>query len=201
MEKVMRVSALGLAALVSLATLTSALAGNECYRRVESPASYRTVAETILVEPERQVAEYVPAVTQAVEERVVVEPAREVMETIPAQYDVVEETVLVSPARRVWQVSDRYGETVGCWVTIPPCYARQARRVLVRPAQYRTVVEPAVTATRLREEIVEPARTVYRTIPARYAERERTVEVAPATAGWAPIGDVCHQGEGDAAVY
>jgi hypothetical protein len=71
----------------------------------------------------------------------------------------------------------------------------------VRPAQYRTVVEPAVTATRLREEIVEPARTVYRTIPARYAERERTVQVAPATAGWAPIGDVCRQGEADAAVY
>jgi hypothetical protein len=201
MEEVMRVSAFGLAGLVSLASLTSALAGNECYRRVESPASYRTVAETVLVEPERQVAEYVPAVTQAVEQTVVVEPAREVTETIPPQYDVVEETVLVSPARRVWQVSDRYGETVGCWVTIPPCYARQARRVLVRPAQYRTVVEPAVTATRLREEVVEPAHTVYRTIPARYAERERTVEVAPATAGWAPIGDVCHQGEADAAVY
>jgi hypothetical protein len=195
MEEVMRVSALGLAGLVSLATMTSALAGNECYRRVVSPASYRTLAETVLVEPERQVAEYVPAVTQAVEQRVVIEPAREVTETIPAQYDVVEETVLVSPARRVWQVSDRYGETVGCWVTIPPCYARQARRVLVRPAQYRTVVEPAVTETRLREEVVEPAHTVYRTLPARYAERERTVQVAPATEGWAPIGDVCNQGE------
>jgi len=197
----MRVSALGLAGLVLLATLTSALAGNECYRRVESPASYRTVAETVLVEPERQVAEYVPAVTQAVEQTVVVEPAREVTETIPAEYDVVEETVLVSPARRVWQVSDRGGETVGCWVTIPPCYAREARRVLVRPARYRTVVEPAVTATRLREEIVEPARTVYRTIPARYATRERTVQVAPATAGWAPIGYACHGGEGEAMAY
>ena len=197
----MRVSALGLAGLVSLTTLTSAMAGNECYRRVESPASYRTVAETVLVEPERQVAEYVPAVTQAVEQTVVVEPAREVTETIPAQYDVVEETVLVSPARRVWQVSDRDGETVGCWVTIPPSYAREARRVLVRPARYRTVVEPAVTATRVREEIVEPAHRVYRTIPARYAERERTVQVAPATAGWAPIGDVCHRGEADAPTY
>ena len=196
----MRVSALGLAGLVSLASFASAHAGNECYRRVAAPATYRTVAEPVLVEPERQVAEYVPAVTQAVEQTVVVEPAREVTETIPPEYGVVEETVMVSPARRVWQVSDRYGETVGCWVTIPPCYARQARRVLVRPAQYRTVVVPAVTETRLRQEIVEPAHTVYRTIPARYAQRERTVEVTPATAGWEPIGDVCH-GEPEAAAY
>jgi hypothetical protein len=59
-----------------------------------------------------------------------------------------------------------------------------------------------VTATRLREEIVEPARTVYRTIPARYAERERTVQVAPATAGWAPIGYACHQdAEAEAPAY
>ena len=128
------------------------------------------------------------------------EPAREVTETIPAEYDVVEETVLVSPAQRVWQVRERYGETVGCWVTVRPRYAREARRVLVRPAQYRTLVVPAVTETRLREVVVEPAHQVLRTIPARYATRERTVEVAPATAGWEPIGDACHE-QPEAAVY
>ena len=197
----MRASALGLAVLVSLVTIGSAQAGHECYRRVVSPASYRTVAETVLVEPERQVAEYVPAVTRAVEQTVVVAPAREVTETIPAQYEVVEETVLVSPARRVWQVSDRDGETVGCWVTIPPSYAREAHRVLGQPARYRTIEEPAVTETRLREEIVEPAHRVYRTIPARYAERERTVQVSAATAGWAPIGGVCPERETEAAAY
>jgi len=197
----MRVLGSALAGLVSLAALGSAQAGNECYRRVVTPATYRTVAETVLVEPERQVAEYVPAVTRSVEETVVLEPAREVTETIPAEYGVVEDTVLVSPARRVWQVSDHYGETVGCWVVIPATYAREAHRVVVHPAQYRTVEEPAVTTTRTREEVVEPAHSVYHTIPARYAERERTVEVAPATAGWAPIGDICHQGEADAAAY
>src|ERR1700691_3068323 len=106
MEEVMRVSALGLAGLVSLATLGSAQAGNECYRRVVTPATYRTVAETVLVEPERQDAAYVPPSTRTVEEPVVVEPARELTETIPAEYGVVENVVLVSPAQRVWQVTD-----------------------------------------------------------------------------------------------
>jgi hypothetical protein len=197
----MRASASGLAGLVLVATVASAQAGNECYRRVVSPPEYRTVAERVLVEPERQVAEIVPAVTQAVEQTVVVEPAHEVTEAIPAEYDLVEETVLVSPAQRVWQVSDQYGETVGCWVTVPPRYAREARRVLVRPPQYRIVVAPAVTETRLREVVVEPAHEVWRTIPARYELRERTVEVAPATEGWQPIGDSCREREADAPVY
>jgi len=195
MEEVMRVSALGLAGFISLATLASAQAGNECYRRVVTPATYRTVAEQVLVEPEREVAEYVPAVTQAVEQTIVVEPAHEVTQTIPAEYDTVEDTVLVSPARRVWEVRDHYGETIGCWVTIPATYAREARQVLVRPAQYRTIEVPALTATRMREEVVEPAHNVYRTLPARYAVREREEMVAPASAGWAPIGDICHQSE------
>jgi hypothetical protein len=60
---------------------------------------------------------------------------------------------------------------------------------------------PAVTATRLREEIVEPAHSVYRTIPARYATRERTVQVSAAAEGWQPIGDACHQGVADEAAY
>ena len=189
----MRVSALGLAGLISLGTLASAQAGNECYRRVVSPAEYRTVAERVLVEPERQVAEYVPAVTQSVEETVVIEPAHELTQTIPAEYGTVEDSVLVSPARRVWQVRDHYGETIGCWVTIPATYAYQERRVVVRPEQYRTIEVPAVTATRTREEIVEPAHSVYHTIPARYETREHEELVAPASAGWAPIGDVCHE--------
>ena len=45
-------------------------------------SAYRTVAERVLVEPERQVAEVVPAVTRTVERTVVVEPAHEVTETI-----------------------------------------------------------------------------------------------------------------------
>jgi hypothetical protein len=56
-------------------------------------------------------------------------------------------------------------------------------------------VVPAETATRVREEVVEPARRVYHVIPARYATRERAVQVSAGSAGWAPIGDDCHARE------
>jgi hypothetical protein len=48
-----------------------------------------------------------------------------------------------------------------------------------------------VTATRARLEVVEPAHTVYHPIPARYALREHTEMVAPASAHWAPASDYC----------
>lgn len=186
----MRVTTLGIAGLVSLAAIASASA-NECYRRVVEPASYRTVQEDVLVSPERQVPEYIPAVTREVEETVVVRPQREVAHVIPAEYGVQEETVMVSPARREWRVRNHYGEMIGCWVDVPASYATRAHRVLVRPEQVVTETIPAVTATRARLEVVEPAHTVYHTIAARYATRERVELVAPASAHWAPASQYC----------
>ena len=187
----MRVSALGLAGLCSLVTLANAEAGNECYRRVVEPAQYRTIEESVLITPEREVPEYVPAVTREVEETMVVEPAREVTRVSPALYRYEEDTVLVSPARREWRRRDHHGEIIGCWVEIPATYARQTRRVLARPEQVYTETVPAVPATRTRLEVVEPARTIYRVIPARYGVRERAELVAPARARWAPTRDDC----------
>jgi hypothetical protein len=196
MEEVMRVFALGLAGMVSLAAVTAAQAGNECYRRVVDPAQYRTVEESVMVAPERQAPEYIPAVTREVEETVVVEPAREITHVIPAEYGVQEETVMVSPGGRQWQTRQTYSGVVGCWVDVPPTYARQARRVLVRPAQTVSETVPLVIATSERTEIVEPAHTVYHVVPARYATRERTELVAPEGAHWAPLQDSCYSAQG-----
>ena len=186
----MRSVVIGLAGLVSLGSVVSAEA-HQCYRRVADPAQYRTVAEQVLVSPEREVAEYVPAVTRQVEETVIVRPEQEVTRVIPAQYGYQDETVLVSPARREWRTRDEDGQLIGCWVTVPATYAHRATRVLVREEQEVTQTIPAETATRVRTEVVEPAHTVTHVIPARYATREREELVSTGGAHWAPIEQSC----------
>ena len=186
----MRIVVFGVAGLVSLGAIASAEA-HQCYRRVVEPAQYRTVAEPVLVSPEREVAELVPAVTREVEETVVVRPATQVTHVIPATYGYQSETVLVSPAHREWRTRDENGDVIGCWVTLPPVYGRVTHRVVVEPARAVTETVPGETATRLRTEVVEPAHTVTHTIPAEYSTREREVLVAPPGARWAPIDENC----------
>lgn len=187
----MRGSVLALAGLVSVAAIASAQAGNECYRRVVEPPQYQTIEENVLLSPEREIPEYVPAVTRRVAETVVVEPERAFERVIPPVYGVQEETVLVRPASRQWVLKRHYGETIGCWVDTPAEYATRQRTVLLQPEHVVTDVVPAVTATRYRTEVVEPAGTVYRHLPARYGVRTHVEEVAPASAHWAPASDVC----------
>ncbi len=181
-----------LAGAASLGAVASAQA-HQCYRRVVEPAQYRTVAEQVLISPEREVAEYVPAVTRQVEETVLVRPEQQVTRVIPAEYGYEDETVLVSPATREWRTREEDGQVIGCWVTVPPIYGRRTHRVVLRPAEEVTETIPAETATRLRTEIVEPAHTITHTIPARYATREREELVAPASARWAPIEQACER--------
>ena len=191
----MRGSRIALGGLILIGAAGVANA-NECYRRVVEPAQYQTVAETVMVEPERQIPEYVPAVARRVAETVVVEPERTVTRVVPAVYEAVNETVLVRPATREWRVRNHYGEMIGCWVDVPAQYATRQRTVEVSPSRYVEETIPARYATRVRTEIVEPARTVYRTIPARYATRERVEMVAPASARWAPASGYCEHSTG-----
>jgi hypothetical protein len=162
---------------------------HQCYRRVVDPPRYSTVEEQVLVSPEREVAEYVPAETRQVEETVVLRPERTITQVVPPQYGYEEQTVEVAPAHREWRTRDEDGEVIGCWVSVPPRYARVARRVLLSPAREVSQTIPEETATRLRTEIVEPAHTVAHTIPARYATRERAVLESPGGAHWAPLDD------------
>lgn len=191
----MRGSRIALGGLMLIGAIGGANA-NECYRRVVEPAQYQTVAETVMVEPERQIPEYVPAVARRVAETVVIEPERTVTRVIPAVYQAVNETVMVRPATREWRTRNHYGEIVGCWVDVPAEYATRQRTVEVSPAREVEETIPAVTATRIRTEIVEPAQTVYRTIPARYATRQHVEMVAPASAHWAPASDYCERSTG-----
>lgn len=136
---------LSLAAAVSVvATAGAAQAGGgclsaECYRRVTTPPIYDTVSE-----------------------RVLVQPPRTVYRTTPPIYDTVSERVLIAPGGRRWVTRyDAYGQLVGCWVTTPPRYAVQTRRVLVRPPETIPQTLPPVYATTQRRVLVQPARAAW----------------------------------------
>ena len=107
-----------------------------------------------------------PPVYDTVQENVLVRPPRTVYRTTPPVYDTVSERVMVSPGGRYWQTSrGPGGELIGCWVTTPPRFAVRTLTVLVRPAQ-----------------------SIPETIPPEYASVSRRVLVAPARAGWMPVG-------------
>ncbi|WP_232631382.1 hypothetical protein [Methylobacterium sp. Leaf118] len=153
--------AAALAALTTLPAATSAQAGGgcvsaECYRRVATPPVYDTVSEQVLVQPPRTVYRSTPPV-----------------------YDTVSERVLVAPGGRRWETRyDAYGQLVGCWVTTPPRYAVQTRRVLVRPAEVIPETLPPVYATTQRQVLVQPARSAW--VPAGPAYGPRP--------GYGPLG-------------
>ncbi len=186
----MRKIVIGLAALVSLGVVASAQA-RQCYRLTAAPAQFRTVEEQVLVSPAREVADFTPAVTRQVEETVVVRPEQTLTRVIPAEYGLEQATVQLSPAHREWRTRNEEGQTIGCWVNVPPIYGPVTHRVIVRAAQEVSQTIPAETATRLRTEVIEPAHTVTHTIPAVYATRERQELVAPASSRWAPIDGEC----------
>jgi hypothetical protein len=162
---------------------------HQCYRRIVEPPQFDMVSDTVLVTPERDVAEYVPAVTRAVEETVIVRPEQSVARIIPAEYAYQDETVEVTPAHREWRTRNESGDVIGCWVNVPATFGRITHRVLVAPE--RTVFEtlPAETATQTHLEVVEPAHTIAHTIPARYVTRQHQVLASPGGARWSPIED------------
>lgn len=135
-------AAVGLMALGSSGALAGGPGCETCYRHVVQPPVYGTV-----------------------QERVLVRAPRTYEETLPGEYRTVAETVLVSPERKVWQVGrDAYGQTIGCWVTVPAQYAVRHRTVMVRAPQ-----------------------VVQHTVPAVFGVQNRTVLVQPARSGWQPI--------------
>jgi hypothetical protein len=178
----------GAAACLAVLSASPALAGQQCYRHVVTPAVYGTVVEKVVVAPERVVARRIPAEYGLVSERVVVRPERVVARHIPAEYGVVAESVMVRPAGKVWQVSrDAHGAAVGCWVDVPPVYATRHRKVVVRPASVVHETIPAIVKDVTRKVVVRPASVVHETIPAVYGVRHHKVMVAPATSGWQRI--------------
>jgi hypothetical protein len=181
-------------ALVGL--ISTAEAGGHCrncFQKVEHPALYRTVAETVQVRPAQTVAHVTPAQYGIVHEKVLVRPAQTIAREIPAQLGTVAEQVMVSPPRKEWQVTvDAHGRQIGCWVKIPAQYAVRHRTVVVQPAQIEHHTIPAVYETRAHKVEVRPQQVHHQVIPPQFATQHRTEMVAPASSSWQPI----HSGHG-----
>lgn len=96
--------------------------GRKVLCKVKRPAVYRTVAETVMVSPERVVRDRIPARYGQRSIKVLVAPERKEKIVIPAEYGSVAEKVLVRPAEKRVHVT-------------PPRYETVARQVLVQDGQ------------------------------------------------------------------
>jgi hypothetical protein len=186
-------TSIAIGAFLTLASTTAIAGGNcqgsQCYKLVTTPAEYGTVAEQVMVRPEKRIPRYIPATYDHVQEKVMVRPARQIAHHIPAQVQSVAEQVMVSPAQMVWQVQrGPHGEAVGCWVEVPAKYAVRHRQVVVREASVQHQVIPAEYSVRSRKVMISPPQTAHDHVPAEYRTHHRQVVVRPAQQGWHPVG-------------
>lgn len=177
----------------------------ECYARVLTPATYKTVTEKVLakaageeidvvqatyknvtqkvlVREASTKLQVVPATYKTVTEKVLVEPAREVLTKVPAKYKTVTEKVLVKPAYTTWKkgVNPISGSGVGY-------SAVKKNGSLIQKFDQSTgeimclVEVPAEYKVVKKQVIATPARTVKKTLPAKYKTVTKRVVATPAT--------------------
>lgn len=178
----------GAASATTLQDLPKGARPGECFSHVTTPATYRTVRETI-AQPPLVTWRDIPAVYRNVDRQVLVTPGRVDHETIPAvtgtrvhwvehpgadriveappEYRWVEKRVQVSPAHLVWkrgQTSHGYGSAAGYGETVS---VRPTGEVMCR------VLVPARFAVRKVRVLVNPGRTCVVKGP---STREKIVE-------------------------
>lgn len=98
-------------------------------REVEVPAEYVTIEKQVVVEPARTVEVKVPAEYRTVEVSRLVKPAEQVRIEVAAEHDVVERTVKVSDGRLEWR-------SILCETNTTPGVIRDLQRAL-QAAGYR----------------------------------------------------------------
>ncbi|MBK8456716.1 MAG: hypothetical protein IPL47_06075 [Phyllobacteriaceae bacterium] len=82
---------------------TKHIDGKRVLCKVEHPAVWKTVAETIVVKPERVTQVTVPARHEKIAETVVIEPERHERVVTPAEYGIVKKRVLVDAGGSSWR--------------------------------------------------------------------------------------------------
>ncbi len=167
------------------------------------PAEYEERDMTLVVEPERKVARYVPPVTKTVAERVMVEPESETYEVIPAQYEWAEKEVEVHEAYSEPVIHDAVYKTITEQVQLAPdrtqvvkvqcedgydCYTQVecpgktitvAKKVLEKDYETTEKQVPAKTTTVRVRKLVKEAEVKRVSIPAKFETIQKTVVVEP----------------------
>lgn len=151
------------------------------------PARYETVSESVLLKEASTELEVVPAVYEWVEESVLVKPESKKLVEVPAVYETVTERVLVKPATTVWkkgqgpiQKIDEATGEIMCLVEVPAEYKTVTKQVLKTPATTREVVVPAEYSTVRKRVMKTPPTTREIAIPAEYNTITVTKQVQPA---------------------
>lgn len=151
----------------------------ECYQKTYRPPVYDTVRERVQIQGAWVRTEVTPAIYGTRKVRTLVSPERVSYRVIPAEYDTVREKVLLHPARKVARTVPAVTETVYRKVKVDGGYAWEYRRINGRMVLCKVKKKP--TWRKVAETVVvEPARTVYETVPAEYGWQERTVIVREA---------------------
>jgi hypothetical protein len=159
-----------------------------CYEKVRTPDAYATVVRPTVIAPAHTDVVRTPAVRATVARQVEVAPARAWHSYSPAVYGTVERTVVVKPGGYHWQHTvDRHGRERLCKVYVAPVRRVVHQTVLLKAAERRTHVAPAVHATVHRPVIVRPATVQTTHHPAVIGYRTEQVLVRPGGHRWQPV--------------
>lgn len=167
-----------------------------CYQKVVSPPVYRTVMETVMVQPERCTVVQTPPVYQTQHQQVVVQPARQVVHSTPAVYGKVRVQEQVSPGYTKWKHKRGCcGVQYKCAVAVAPRYRTRSQRVEIQPASHRVETRPAVMGTVARQVMVSAGTARRVCQPPVYQQVARQVLVSAGTEQWVPVahGGTCRR--------
>ncbi len=176
------------------ALLTPMAKPGECYARVFSPPTYKTVSENILMSEPSEKLEIIPAKYEWVEKRIITTEESKQFEAVPAKYEWVVEQVLVREAHTEWKqghglvekIDDVTGDII-CLVEVPAQYKTVKKKVLVEPATVKEVVIPAEYTTIKVRTLVSPPQTRSISVPAEYQTVTRTIKTSEGKMEWTRV--------------
>ncbi|MCP4270155.1 MAG: hypothetical protein GY777_32040 [Candidatus Brocadiaceae bacterium] len=170
---------------------TSMAKPGECYARVFSPPTYKTITEEILESEPSEKVEIIPAKYELVEKRIITKEESKQIQEVPAKYEWIEERVLVREAHTEWKkgngLVERIDEVTGeiiCLIEVPAEYKTVKKKILVEPADVKEVIIPAEYTTVKVRKLVSPPQTKRITIPAEYQSVTRTVKASEGRMEW-----------------
>jgi len=160
-----------------------------CYRKVVTPAVYRTITERVMVQPAACTQHRTPPSYGVTAREVVVKHAIQIAHTRPAVYGRVQETRMVRPARTRWTRSRCYGADYRCAVTTPAKYRTHAKRVMIKPRSAWVETRPAVKRVVQQRVMLHPGSVRQVCKPAVYRTQTRQVVVHSASVQWVPVAN------------
>ncbi len=159
----------------------------KCYARCLIPDQFEFKEEQVLDKPVSFKMEVTPATYKTVNDTVVVKKAYTKKIVVPAEFETVTEDVLVTPATTKWQKGKADASCLSanpadcqvlCLVEVPAVYRKVTKKVLVTAASSREEDVPAEVKITTRKVVDEPARNEKIEIPATYKSVMKKILVA-----------------------